>query len=272
MNKVKINPHRRHKARQLSLQALYQFQLSGNEPKEIEETCKFSPVYRKSDKEYFLKIFRGVVEHREEIAEIISQINKSPDIYTDPIMNAVLQIGVYELKYCPELDYPVIINEALLLCHEFLHQESHAFANIMLDQAVMEVRGIQTPTNKAKVVPAEETDEYAMSDEYAASDETVASGEEPTEPAEETAMPDEETAASAEETAVPAEEPATPDEETAASAEETAAPAEEPATPDEETAAPIKKPAASTKEPATSAKSTTPAKPAAPAEEPAAPA
>ena len=224
MNKIKVNPHRRHKARQLSLQALYQFQLSGNEPKEIEETCKFSPVYRKSDKEYFLKIFRGVVEHREEIAEIISQINKSPDIYTDPIMNAVLQIGVYELKYCPELDYPVIINEALLLCHEFLHQESHSFANIMLDQAVMEVRGIQTPTNKANAVPDEETDEYAMSDEYAAPDETAASDEEPVTLAEENTAPVEETAAPAEETAAPAEEPTAP-------AEEPATPAKEPATP-----------------------------------------
>ena len=205
MNKIKVNPHRRHKARQLSLQALYQFQLSGNEPKEIEESCKLSPVYRKSDKEYFLKIFRGVVEHREEIAEIISQINKSPDIYTDPIMNAVLQIGVYELKYCPELDYPIIINEALLLCHEFLHQESHAFANIMLDQAVMEVRGIQTPTNKANTVPDEETDEYAMSDE-----EPTASDEEPTASDEEPTASDEEPTASTEEPTAPTEEPATP--------------------------------------------------------------
>ena len=205
MNKIKVNPHRRHKSRQLSLQALYQFQLSGNEPKEIEESCKLSPVYRKSDKEYFLKIFRGVVEHREEIAEIVSQINKSPDIYTDPIMNAVLQIGVYELKYCPELDYPIIINEALLLCHEFLHQESHAFANIMLDQAVMEVRGIQTPTNKANTAPAEETDEYAMSDE-----EPTVSDEEPTASDEEPTASDEEPTASAEKTAAPTEEPATP--------------------------------------------------------------
>ena len=233
MNKIKVNPHRRHKARQLSLQALYQFQLSGNEPKEIEESCKLSPVYRKSDKEYFLKIFRGVVEHREEIAEIISQINKSPDIYTDPIMNAVLQIGVYELKYCPELDYPVIINEALLLCHEFLHQESHAFANIMLDQAVMEVRGIQTPTNKANTVPDEETDEYAMSDEEptASDEEPTASAEKTAAPTEEPATPDEEPTASAEKTAAPTEEPATPDEEPTASAEKTAAPTEEPATP-----------------------------------------
>ena len=251
MNKVKINPHRRHKARQLSLQALYQFQLSGNEPKEIEETCKFSPVYRKSDKEYFLKIFHGVVEHREEIAEIISQINKSPDIYTDPIMNAVLQIGVYELKYCPELDYPVIINEALLLCHEFLHQESHAFANIMLDQAVMEVRGIQTPTNKANTVPAEETDEYAMSDEYAASDEeaevpteeTAAPAEEPTTPAEETTAPDEETTTSDEETIASAEETAMPDEETTTSAEPVA-PTKKTAAPAKETTAPAEEPAA----------------------------
>ncbi len=219
MNKIKVNPHRRHKARQLSLQALYQFQLSGNEPKEIEESCKFSPVYRKSDKEYFLKIFRGVVEHREEIAEIISQINKSPDIYTDPIMNAVLQIGVYELKYCPELDYPVIINEALLLCHEFLHQESHAFANIMLDQAVMEVRGIQTPTNKANAVPDEETDEYAMSDE------------EPTASAEKTAAPTEEPVTLAEENTAPVEETAASTEEPTASAEEPATPTKEPATP-----------------------------------------
>ena len=251
MNKVKVNPHSRHKARQLSLQALYQFQLSGNEPKEIEETCKFSPVYRKSDKEYFLKIFHGVVEHREEIAEIISQINKSPDIYTDPIMNAVLQIGVYELKYCPELDYPVIINEALLLCHEFLHQESHAFANIMLDQAVMEVRGIQTPTNKANAVPAEETDEYAMSDEYAASDEeaevpteeTEVPAEEPTTPAEETTAPDEETTTSDEETIASAEETAMPDEETTTSAE-SAAPTKKTATPAEETVVPDEEPAA----------------------------
>lgn len=140
MNNPNISPRKRHKSRWLILQGLYQLQLNEKDPKEVETESESSPVYRLSDKEYFHNTFQGIIEHKEELNAIIAEINTSADASIDPIMRAILQIGLYELQYCQDLDHPVIIKEAIVLCQEFMHKESHIFANSILDQATKKLR------------------------------------------------------------------------------------------------------------------------------------
>ncbi len=135
-----ISPRKRHKSRWLVLQCLYQLQLNEKNPKEAEMEMEQSPIYRLADKEYFHNTFQGIIDHQEELNSTIIEINKSTDARIDPIMRAILQIGLYELQYYKDLDHPVIIKEAIVLCHEFLHQDSHVFANSLLDQAAKKLR------------------------------------------------------------------------------------------------------------------------------------
>ena len=115
--------------------------LSGNPAPDIEASSSESPLYSEADEEYFHRIFGGVTTKQEEIDRVIAETNQTPQERIDPIMQAVLQIGVYELLYCPEIDYPIIIKEAVLLSQEFMHEQSHHFANGLLDQAAAKIRG-----------------------------------------------------------------------------------------------------------------------------------
>lgn len=134
------NPRQRHKSRQLALQGLYQLQLSENPPDEIEERSKLSPFYLQCDTEYFHQIFQGITQKRDEMNKLVDKHNLKPGYMIDPIMRAILHIGLYELSYCPEIDHPIIITEAVKLSQEFLHEESHSFANSILDQAARTIR------------------------------------------------------------------------------------------------------------------------------------
>ncbi len=134
------NPYKRHKARWLILQGLYQLQLNDKNPTEIELESESSPIYRQADRDYFHATFQGIVNRQEELNAIITSINDSADAIIDPIMRSILYIGIYELQYCEDLDHPIIIKEAILLCKEFLHEESHVFANSILDQATQKIR------------------------------------------------------------------------------------------------------------------------------------
>lgn len=157
ISKSKFSQYKRHRARQLTLQALYQLQLSHNKPDEVEENSRLSPLYKKCDAEYFIQIFHGITNKNREIDEILRGVNREANFIIDPIMRAVLQIGVYELKYCPELDHAVIIKEAILLCNEFLNEKGHSFANSILEQTAVRLRGVQAKPKKEddmKIQPA----------------------------------------------------------------------------------------------------------------------
>lgn len=135
-----ISPRKRHKSRWLILQCLYQLQLNDKDPKEVEAESEESHIYRLADKEYFHSVFQGIIQHKDELDATLAEINKFKDTKLDPIMLAVLQIGLYELQYRKDIDHPVIIKEAIVLCKEFMHADSHIFANRILDLAAKKIR------------------------------------------------------------------------------------------------------------------------------------
>ena len=86
-------------------------------------------------KEIYIKdTFFGVVEHQDEIDELIT--NASNGWKVSRLSNATrsaIRLCVYEMKYCEDIPSTVSINEALELVKKFDDPKSRAFTNGVLN-------------------------------------------------------------------------------------------------------------------------------------------
>ncbi len=143
LDRLKMNFYKRHQARKLALQAIYEWQISGNDPAYIEsrvlEDCKL----KKIDVEYFRELVRGVT------VGSISEIDKHMLPYLDrkitelnPTELAVMRLAIYELVNCLDVPYKVIINEALELTKKFGAVEGYKYVNGVLDKVAKDIRTV----------------------------------------------------------------------------------------------------------------------------------
>lgn len=87
--------------------------------------------------EYIEETFKGVLEHDEEITELIkTNIKKDWTIQRiSKIDLSILKLAIYELKYT-ELPYKVVINEAVELAKDYGDDASQSFVNGILASIV----------------------------------------------------------------------------------------------------------------------------------------
>src|SRR3990172_6466398 len=109
----KYRPKERRKARELAMQAIYQWQLSDESPVDIEVQFHQNNNMAKVDAEYFGQILRGVTQDILEIDNKILSAADRPLKELNPVELALLRIAVYEFLYEKEVPYKVVINEAL---------------------------------------------------------------------------------------------------------------------------------------------------------------
>lgn len=128
----------RHLARALAMQTLYEWDFR-NEMKE-EEKVKGIVNYDKEqfaagldDKGFVEELIDGVKKHKKEIDKII--IKYAPEWPLEQITivdRNILRIGIYELKYSPNIPAKVAINEAIELAKNFGGESSGKFVNGVL--------------------------------------------------------------------------------------------------------------------------------------------
>lgn len=137
--------HARVKSRRSALQALYQWDMTG-EPiaRVIEEFESDRAELRKADREYFRDIVEGVSIHRAEIDEELGIHLDRPVAQLDPVERAVLYLGIYELSFHPELPWRVVVNESIELAKMFGAEQSHKYINGVLDAAARRIRPAET--------------------------------------------------------------------------------------------------------------------------------
>lgn len=130
----------RHKARQAAVQALYQWQLTEQEPGEIEGHFILGHEVAEMDLEYFRNIVREVPMHLHELDDHITPHIKREIEEIDPVERAILRIGVYELEFHHEVPYKVVINEAVELAKTFGAEDGYKFINAVLDKVAGDLR------------------------------------------------------------------------------------------------------------------------------------
>ena len=80
-----------------------------------------------------LRLTTGVLEHRDELDRSISAYADRWRIDRMPVVDrAVLRLALYELRYCPDVPTPVILNEAVRIAKAFSTENSGRFVNGVL--------------------------------------------------------------------------------------------------------------------------------------------
>ncbi len=136
MNKTMIRGQQR--ARKIALQALYQWHMSNYALNIIEEQFYANNNMEKIDKDYFKKLLYEIPANIDVLKQQITPF-LDRELH-DPIELTVLNIGTYELLYCTEIPYKVIIDEAIILTKEFGSQDGYRYVNGVLNQIARQVR------------------------------------------------------------------------------------------------------------------------------------
>jgi N utilization substance protein B len=138
-------------ARQCAVQALYQWQMSGNSLLRIETHFLEEEMLKGAQKTYFSELFHGVPQQLDVIDAALAEFVDRPVERIDPVERAILRIGVYELINRLDTPYKVIINEGVNLAKHFGAEGSHKYVNGILDKVSQKIRNVEIAIKQGKV-------------------------------------------------------------------------------------------------------------------------
>lgn len=130
-------------ARKCAVQALYQWQMTGESLSRIEMNFLEEERLKGAQKNYFKEIFYGVPKQLNAIDEALAEFVDRPVEKIDPVERAVLRIAVYELINRLDTPYKVIINEGVNLAKCFGADGSHKYVNGVLDKVSQKKRAVE---------------------------------------------------------------------------------------------------------------------------------
>ncbi len=131
----------RTRARRYALQALYQWQVTRDPPKEIERQFWHEHGLAGADTSFFTELFRGTTAQCRQIDRLLEAFTDRPVAAVDPIERAVLRLATYELLHHPKTPARVIINEAVELTKIFGGTPvSYRYVNAVLDRLAKRLR------------------------------------------------------------------------------------------------------------------------------------
>jgi N utilization substance protein B len=131
----------RHKARQAAVQALYQWDLTEQDPDDIEEHFIHTHDLAGADKAYLHLLVSQVPIYRQEVEDRLKPYLDRDMEAIDPVERAILRLGAYELEYQHDVPTRVILNESIELAKVFGAEHSYKFVNGVLDKLSVSLRG-----------------------------------------------------------------------------------------------------------------------------------
>ena len=130
-------------ARKAAVQALYQWQMTGQSLIEIERQFLEEERLKDAQKSYFTELFHGVPKNLEAIDQALSEFVDRPVDMIDPVERAILRMGVYELLHRLDMPYRVVLNEGINLAKYFGADGSHKYVNGILDKVAQQKRTVE---------------------------------------------------------------------------------------------------------------------------------
>jgi len=130
-------------ARRRAMQAIYQWQMTGNDLQEIEQQFLAEQDMSKVDFDYFHELLFEVPKSIDELDSAATKYMETSVEETDPIERAIIRLAVYELKQRLDVPYKVVINEAIVLAKAFGGDNSHTFVNGIIDKTAHELRAAE---------------------------------------------------------------------------------------------------------------------------------
>ena len=131
----------RRRAREIALQALYAWQLSGGDPREQARGLE-GPEQgaERGDAAFLEALVCGVRDRAAELEALIAPHLDREFSRLSPVERAILYIGALELAAHPETPFKVVLNEAIELGKSFGAAEGYRFVNGVLEKIAARLR------------------------------------------------------------------------------------------------------------------------------------
>ena len=130
----------RRRSRELALQALYEWLVTGHEAEVLLRHAAEDPEHGRADQVHLNAIVQGVLERAADLNGGIQPFLDRPAQSLSPVEHALLLIGAHELTACPDVPYRVVINEAVELAKSYGGTDGHKYVNGVLDKLAAQVR------------------------------------------------------------------------------------------------------------------------------------
>ena len=143
-----VDPVLRTRARRRALQAVYAWQMSGANARDVVTQFAHEQAREVADLAYFEDLVHGVETHCEAIdAALAPHLDRGIED-VDAIERAALRIAGYELLRRVDVPYRVVINEALESVKRFGSEHGHTYVNGVLDHAAVAMRQVEVEASR----------------------------------------------------------------------------------------------------------------------------
>jgi len=126
----------RHLSRTIAMQTLYQWDFNGQKEKNLDQSLEhnlteFAPGFK--DEGFAQSLIKGVLKNHQAIDKLITKYaTEWPLEQITTVDRNILRIGIYELKFDPEIPSKVAINEAIEVAKTYGGESSGKFVNGVL--------------------------------------------------------------------------------------------------------------------------------------------
>ena len=160
---------KRTRARELTLQFLYQLDLRGDELHAEAGAWLRSEERDSETLRFATRLVEGVWDNWDEIERTVQAVAQNWNIARMAVIDRnVLRLGTFELLHCPDIPPKVAVNEAIELGKRYSTANSGAFINGILDKimnrkpASKPVEAAQRDEQAARVAPQPEGEAEAL--------------------------------------------------------------------------------------------------------------
>jgi|JI61114BRNA_FD_contig_31_1503456_length_2006_multi_3_in_0_out_0_4 transcription antitermination protein NusB len=130
----------RRRARELTIQGLYQWLLSKNDFSSIISFLEEDEDFAKADEKYLHRLLEGILSGHLALQETLeTYIDRSLNELS-PIEYSALLMGLYEMIHCIDVPYKVIVNEAVEVTKVFGGVDGYKYINGVLDKMAPKIR------------------------------------------------------------------------------------------------------------------------------------
>lgn len=142
-------PSARRRAREVALQGLYEWLVSGADAGVIDAHMREQEGFAECDAAHFDALLHGCIREAAQLDAVLSRHVDRKTTELSPIEHGALMIGTYELIHCLEVPYKVAINEAVELAKSFGGTDGHKYVNGVLDKAAAQLRPVEVEAARA---------------------------------------------------------------------------------------------------------------------------
>ncbi len=139
---------KRRVARTLLMQAIYQWQIAGQNLNEIEAQFQVDNDFSAVDGQYFSEGLRGIARQVTELDEMFAGYLDRRVAELDPVELAILRLAAWEFSQRIDVPYRVVLNEGIELAKTFGATDGHKYINGVLDKLAARLRQAEIRSHK----------------------------------------------------------------------------------------------------------------------------